>query len=275
MPDAAVPALLDLLVREPGRPRLTWYGPAGERVELSGAVLVNWVHKTTNLLVDELDAVPGTRVRVDLPAHWRAVLWALGTWRAGAALVLADAPADVLVVAEPAAEPAAGPAAGPDAGPAAGRDDAAGLPLAVGAPLVVVPLPALARRVAGPLPAGGIDGAAEVMGSPDALGWVAPAEPSSAALVVPAGPQVAHADLLAAADAALPGTARERVLLPTGGADRAALLLAVLAVLARDGSVVLVDPAAGAAAAPGPERDRLVATERVDRTAAVPGAPAV
>ena len=41
-------------------PRLTWYGPDSERVELSGRVLDNWVAKTSNLLQDELDAEPGT-----------------------------------------------------------------------------------------------------------------------------------------------------------------------------------------------------------------------
>ena len=39
-------------------PRLTWYGPDSERVELSGRVLDNWVAKTSNLLQDELDDRP-------------------------------------------------------------------------------------------------------------------------------------------------------------------------------------------------------------------------
>jgi uncharacterized protein (TIGR03089 family) len=75
----------------PGRPRVTWYGPGGERVELSGKTLLNWVSKTANLLVDELDAEPGTAVGIDLPAHWRTVSWLLATWAAGAhALVAPD-----------------------------------------------------------------------------------------------------------------------------------------------------------------------------------------
>src|SRR6478735_7253781 len=44
-------------------PRLTWYGPDAERVELSGRVLDNWVAKTSNLLQDELDAEPEPRPR--------------------------------------------------------------------------------------------------------------------------------------------------------------------------------------------------------------------
>src|SRR5688572_18938796 len=82
--------LLRLITRDPGRPRLTWYGDDGERVELSGAVLENWVNKTTNLLVEEFDAEPGTRVVIDLPVHWRTVVWALAVWRVGATAVLVE-----------------------------------------------------------------------------------------------------------------------------------------------------------------------------------------
>ena len=64
-------------------PRLTWYGPDAERVELSGRVLDNWVAKTSNLLQDELDAEPGMRLRLDLPAHWKSVIWALAAWQLG------------------------------------------------------------------------------------------------------------------------------------------------------------------------------------------------
>ncbi|MEK8228049.1 hypothetical protein NKG05_21105 [Oerskovia sp. M15] len=44
-------------------------------MELSGAVLHNWINKTVNLLVEEFDAAPGTRVLLDLPSHWRAIVW--------------------------------------------------------------------------------------------------------------------------------------------------------------------------------------------------------
>ena len=40
------------------RPAPPWYGDDGERVELSGPVLAQWVTKTANLLVEELDAGP-------------------------------------------------------------------------------------------------------------------------------------------------------------------------------------------------------------------------
>ncbi len=71
----------------PTAPRLTWYGPDSERVEFSGRVLDNWVAKTANYLVDELDAEPGTVVALHLPLHWRSIVWLLATWAVGAKAV--------------------------------------------------------------------------------------------------------------------------------------------------------------------------------------------
>lgn len=83
-----VPALLrQLLAADPGRPRLTWYGPGGERVELSARTLDNWVAKSANLLVEEFDAGPGSRVGVRLPPHWRTASWLLAAWSTGACVV--------------------------------------------------------------------------------------------------------------------------------------------------------------------------------------------
>src|SRR5947209_13261290 len=113
-----VPALLRrLLAADPGRPRLTWYGPDGERVELSGRTLDNWVAKSANLLVEEFDAGPGSRVDVRLPPHWRTVTWLLAAWSTGACVLvdpagaagrLPDPAPDVVVTADPAAAVAAG-----------------------------------------------------------------------------------------------------------------------------------------------------------------------
>lgn len=250
--------VLALLRRDPGRPRLTWYGPEHERVELSGHVLDNWVTKTANLLVEELDAGPGARVALDLPVHWRTVVWALATWRVGATVVLPDA--------APGAPVPNGAAAG---GPAATSDVLVTTrPLAGGAPAqVAVALPALARRFPDPLPAGAVDAASAVMTYADVLGWVPPTDPAGLALTGPgaAGPDadVTHGGLLAWAGPG-PGAERPRVLLePASGAVRA-LLAAVLAVLAADGSVVLCDPVVAAALAGDAERRaRIVETERV------------
>lgn len=160
-----VPALLAALVAsDQGRPRLTWYGADGERVELSARVLDNWVAKTANLLVEELDAGPGTRVRLDLPPHWRTAVWLLAAWAVGAEVVDAP-PADLVVTTDP----------GVDAGEARP---------------VLVALPALARTVPA-LPRAALDYNAEVSGfgdvfvpeDPAALPDVEPAPARSRALV--------------------------------------------------------------------------------------------
>ena len=100
--------LARLLAADAARPRLTWYddepgATAGERIELSGKVLANWVSKAANLLQDDAAAEPGTTVGLDLPAHWRSIYWALATWSVGATVVLGPAAtgADVLVTDSP------------------------------------------------------------------------------------------------------------------------------------------------------------------------------
>lgn len=73
-------------------PVVTYYDVAtGERVELSGVTLANWVAKVANFLVDELDAERGTRVRIGLPSHWLRYVWILGAWRVGAVVADSDA----------------------------------------------------------------------------------------------------------------------------------------------------------------------------------------
>jgi uncharacterized protein (TIGR03089 family) len=241
---AGLAHVLSALLSEPGHPRLTWYGPAGERIELSGAVLDNWVSKTTNLLVEELDAGPGTRVLLDLPPHWRTVVWALAAWRVGAAVVTTDGGSaqdgtvaddvDVVVSDRPGA-----------------------LALPRGAAVVAVALPALARRFDGDLPAGALDAAQSVMTYGDVIGWAPVAEPDRPALG-----DLPHAALLAAAADAAPVPDGSRTLL-TVGDDRtttAPTLLAVLGVLAEGGSVVLLRPEPGEDAA---RVERVVTTERV------------
>lgn len=82
------------------RPLLTWYDDAtGERVELSGATLANWVAKTANLLVDDAAVEAGDRATVDAPPHWQTAAVLLGCWCAGLAVVSADVDADVVFAA--------------------------------------------------------------------------------------------------------------------------------------------------------------------------------
>lgn len=74
--------------RDPSAPLITYYDMStGERVELSGTTTANWVAKTSNLLVDDLDAEVGTRIRIGLPAHWLRFVWLLSAWNVGAAVV--------------------------------------------------------------------------------------------------------------------------------------------------------------------------------------------
>ena len=261
---ATIRDVLHTLTADPGRPRLTWYGPDGERIELSGAVLVNWVSKTTNLLVEEFDAEPGTLVALDLPPHWRTLVWALATWQSGAELRVVDgpatvggSPADVVVTAAP------DQWLGPD-----GRRPAHG-------DLVAVSLPALARRFDGELPAGAVDAASAVMTYADVVGFVTPTDPGAVALSCPrldgTSLRVAHDGLLpwalgdgpGATSPVAPGT-RALVRTTDGGPGTVALLRTSLRTWAADGSVVVLAPVRARELDADPERlARLVATERI------------
>jgi uncharacterized protein (TIGR03089 family) len=72
---------------DPSRPLLTWYDDAtGERTELSGATLANWVSKTANLLVAGCGLGTGDIAAVRTPAHWQTAAIYLGVWTAGLAV---------------------------------------------------------------------------------------------------------------------------------------------------------------------------------------------
>lgn len=204
-------------------PRLTWYGPDAERVELSGRVLDNWVAKTSNLLQDELDAEPGTRLRLDLPAHWKSLVLALAAWQLGMEVMLADGDAELLATADP------GPAA------ATGGVDA----------VMAVALPALAMRWPGELPGGVLDYAAEVRSHGDFFMPYVDPEPDRTALRDAAGVDHPHGRLVEDFGA-LPGVPDDgetspRLLVRAGDGLEAALSRALWA-WSRDGSVVLVHP---------------------------------
>jgi uncharacterized protein (TIGR03089 family) len=89
------------MAADPKRPLITFYDDAtGERVELSGATLANWVAKTANLLIDGAGLAPGDRAAVALPPHWQTAAVLLGCWTAGITVVPVEEPADVAFVAE-------------------------------------------------------------------------------------------------------------------------------------------------------------------------------
>ncbi|HLS24693.1 MAG TPA: TIGR03089 family protein [Beutenbergiaceae bacterium] len=210
--------------RDGALPRVTWYGPGGERVELSGQVLANWVIKVANLLTEEADADDGAEVFIDLPVHWRALTWALGAWLTGAQVsfgnrISGDAPSpqvtapDVLITDRP---------------EQAGTADL----------LIGVALPALAMSFEGDLPAGALDGAADLMTYPDEL-------------VMPTTP----ADLDDVAGSAWTGPERVLVRAETPG-----VITTILAIWRAGGSVVLV-------ADPDADADHLARTEGADVSA--------
>lgn len=124
--DRLLPAISD-----PSAPLITYYDVAsGERIELSATTTANWVAKTSNLLVDDLDAGPGSRVRIGLPTHWQSLVWLLSAWNVGAAVV--DHAAEIgvsgpdLVADEPVKLAASlRPLGGPFATPPAGFSDLA------------------------------------------------------------------------------------------------------------------------------------------------------
>jgi uncharacterized protein (TIGR03089 family) len=212
-------------------PRLTWYGPDAERVELSGRVLDNWVAKTSNLLQDELDAGPGTRIRLTLPPHWKSLILALAAWQLGMEIVLDDGDAELLATAEP---DSAASAAGYEA-------------------VIAVSLAALSMKWPGELPPGVVDYAAEVRSHGDVFMPHADPDPSQLALRVAEGPGYSHAELLDGFAAGHEPGARLLVRTDTGLKES---LAQSLGAWQRDGSVVLVHPEVKVT-------DKLLADERV------------
>ena len=210
-------------------PRLTWYGPDAERVELSGRVLDNWVAKTSNLLQDELDAAPGMRVRLDLPAHWKSLIWALAAWQLGMETVLDGSEANFLITDKP--------------GTPEGKYDA----------VIAVALPALAMKWPGELPAGAIDYASEVRSHGDV--FMAHADPAASDCAVNShdGQRHPHGNLLSSFAAS--HDEGVRLLVPAADGLEAALANS-LGAWQHGGSVVLAHPDVELT-------DKLLAAERI------------
>lgn len=197
MTSITIASVLARITADPGRPRLTWYAD-GERIDLSGAVVANWVNKSANLLLDEIDAGPGTTVGISLPTHWRAVVWTMAVLRTGATVMvippsrLTDGAAcDLIVTDKPTDE------------------------LVARTIVVAQPLAALARSFAG-LPSGAIDAGSAVMTYGDTLGFTQRAEPDRPAVITASGECLAtHANL------GTPWEGLARVLVLDGGATGA------------------------------------------------------
>jgi uncharacterized protein (TIGR03089 family) len=203
-------ALLDPLRSGPdaARPLLTYYDDAtGERIELSAVTTANWAAKAANLLREECDVEPGTRVALLLPAHWQTAAVLLAAWWCGAHLVVDPAEADWILC------------------------DADRLDLALAADpaggVVALSLDAFGKGVPG-LPAGVVDFATEVRLQPDEF---VPWQPVPAEAPAIDGASVAEVLAAARATAAehhLTGASRVLSTLDWSGPGLTTGLLAVL-----------------------------------------------
>jgi uncharacterized protein (TIGR03089 family) len=160
---------------------MTFYDDAtGERTELSGATMANWVAKTANMLVDGHGLEQGDVAVVRLPPHWQSAAVLLGCWTAGVAVSLGGTARAATMVAFVAAERLY------EDGVLA-ADETFSLALA----------PMAAPMRPGP-PPGVLDYVVEVRPHGDAYRGAA-VDPDSAALVGDPGDSVSHADLVARA----------------------------------------------------------------------------
>ena len=87
-------ALAAILAADPARPLVTWLGPDGARTELSARTFDNTVAKAANLLQDEADVDPGSRVTVSLPPHWQSAVWLAACAATGTVAWLGGDPSD-------------------------------------------------------------------------------------------------------------------------------------------------------------------------------------
>jgi uncharacterized protein (TIGR03089 family) len=249
MPQTPAGILARLRSVNSSSPRLVWHGRDG-RIELSGRVFDNWVAKSSNLLVDELDAADGTHVEFDLPVHWKSVALAFACWQVGAVTVLQDG-----VLPDP-ASPVSPASPGHLQGPDIVLSSREGADVAPPRLLVCVALGSLALRWDGPLPRGAVDFAAEVRSHGDVyLGE--PAHAGDAPLVHTGGRSLAAEDLAGLVTLPSDGDSGDApTLLLEPGTDLLRALAAALTVWQQDGTLVLVEEGV-------PVTDRLLAGERV------------
>jgi uncharacterized protein (TIGR03089 family) len=179
--DESIPQIFAAAVgHDPTRPLLTWYDDAtGERTELSGATLDNWVAKTANLLVDTGGLGPGDTVAVLLPPHWQTAAVLLGCWAAGLAVDHGPEPRPVEALF------AAAGTAGGDPG-----EVAAGWPADERYALALLPMAAPLRQI----PTGFVDYVVEVRGHGDRFSPAQPVDPHDVAVVGPT--ELDHGELV-------------------------------------------------------------------------------
>ena len=226
------PALLAARLRSaPAQPLVTAYDDeTGERTELSATTYGNWVSKTANLLVEELDLEPGDTLLLDLPPHWLVPVFLGAAWAAG--VVVTDDPAlpHAAVVCGPESLPDHASPAARSAGPGGGR-----------APVLACSLRPFATRFVDPLPPGVLDHGVLWAGQSDVFVPLEPVDADTPAWLEhrPDGPgTVTQGDLM---DRARSTSYAEGVrLLTDAHPAREAGVPVLLGPLAHDGSLVLV-----------------------------------
>jgi uncharacterized protein (TIGR03089 family) len=217
-------------------PLVTYYDlGTGERTELSGVTVTNWVAKTCHLLTDEYGLDLGDVVLLDVarthPGHWVTSCLELACWALGMTVATDDGDGARLVVAGPLYTTAAARAAD------------------LGVDLLACSLHPLGLPFAEKLPDGVADFSLEVRGQPDQFAGVAvPGEE-------PAWRSV-ETSLTQAELAAVDGSTGRRLLRPT--TPWATARDGVVAALIGGGSVVIAVGDDEAAV------DRIRATENID-----------
>ena len=223
--------IAEMLRSDPARPRITFYedtpGPTnGERIELSGKVVNNWISKAGNALQDEYDLGPGSVVRLALPPHWRALYWAFAVWSVGGIVdLVGDATPDLLICDDP--------------GMVVGLDPMPG-------DVVIVTLAALARVHPAPVPAGAMDEARDLATYGDQFAARTGPGPDAPALITSSG-STAYRSVVPQRD----WPVGVRVSLSGGLSE---VLETTLAAWAVDGSVVLARSGRHAGREAHPER---------------------
>lgn len=222
-----------------GDPLITYYDlRLGERTELSGVTVSNWVDKTCNLLTDEYELDLGDIVLLDVarshPGHWVTACLELACWRLGVTVALDDGAGARLVVA------------GPEY--AAATEQATRL----GADLLACSLHPLGLPFTESLPSGVTDYSLEVRGQPDQYAAM-PVSPDELAW------RSDEVRLSQAEIGAVEGSSQRRLLRPSSPWPTARD--GVLAALVGGGSVVVV------VGDDEPALDRIRATENIEAAA--------
>ncbi|MFG1608632.1 TIGR03089 family protein [Actinoplanes sp. NPDC049265] len=178
MTETILAAFSDAVRRDAAAPLITYYDDrSGERVELSGATLDNWLSKTANLLVDGVGLGQGDTIAVMLPPHWQGAAIVLGAFAAGVSVDLGPEPQPVeAIFTSPSLAPRA------EGWPTSERYVTGLLPFAL-----ALPTP----------PPGFVDYPTEVRTHGDHFRPIQPVTPNDAALAGPT--ELSHGDLVEAA----------------------------------------------------------------------------